>query len=195
MEELGAAAAVVRWKLETGRTHQIRVHAKQIGHPLVMDETYGGTVVSMVANGRGGKGHGMGSAGAQWWACCPFWAAVFGATSWSDFAVLMVSQSTATDQHFYSLLPHSDGKQTLAFHRLDWLQSRLTSGIGKSERDKVLPVAKSLSRPALHAMTLAFDHPVTGERLHFRCLPPEDLLALLKALGSGMPLGVDERGG
>ncbi len=29
-------------RLETGRTHQIRVHMKHIGHPLFNDETYGG---------------------------------------------------------------------------------------------------------------------------------------------------------
>ncbi|MCB0700998.1 MAG: RluA family pseudouridine synthase [Chitinophagales bacterium] len=29
-------------KLETGRTHQIRVHMKHIGHPLFNDSTYGG---------------------------------------------------------------------------------------------------------------------------------------------------------
>jgi 23S rRNA pseudouridine1911/1915/1917 synthase len=29
-------------KLETGRTHQIRVHMKYAGHPLFSDETYGG---------------------------------------------------------------------------------------------------------------------------------------------------------
>ena len=32
----------VRLKLYTGRTHQIRVHAAHIGHPLVGDELYGG---------------------------------------------------------------------------------------------------------------------------------------------------------
>jgi 23S rRNA pseudouridine1911/1915/1917 synthase len=33
---------LVKCILETGRTHQIRVHMKYIGHPLFNDETYGG---------------------------------------------------------------------------------------------------------------------------------------------------------
>ena len=33
---------LIECKLETGRTHQIRVHLKYIGHPLFNDETYGG---------------------------------------------------------------------------------------------------------------------------------------------------------
>jgi 23S rRNA pseudouridine1911/1915/1917 synthase len=33
---------IVRCTLETGRTHQIRVHMASIGHPLVGDVTYGG---------------------------------------------------------------------------------------------------------------------------------------------------------
>ena len=35
-------ASLVQFKLETGRTHQIRVHAAYIGHPVLADETYGG---------------------------------------------------------------------------------------------------------------------------------------------------------
>jgi 23S rRNA pseudouridine1911/1915/1917 synthase len=32
---------LVQCQLETGRTHQIRVHMKHIGHPLFNDEVYG----------------------------------------------------------------------------------------------------------------------------------------------------------
>ena len=35
-------ASLVEWRLETGRTHQIRVHAKHIGHPILGDDVYGG---------------------------------------------------------------------------------------------------------------------------------------------------------
>jgi 23S rRNA pseudouridine1911/1915/1917 synthase len=34
-------AALVECRLETGRTHQIRVHLAHIGHPLIGDSTYG----------------------------------------------------------------------------------------------------------------------------------------------------------
>ena len=37
-----AHVAVVECQLETGRTHQIRVHMKHIGHPLFNDVRYGG---------------------------------------------------------------------------------------------------------------------------------------------------------
>src|SRR3989339_287010 len=36
---------LVECRLETGRTHQIRVHMRHIGHPLFNDERYGGNVI------------------------------------------------------------------------------------------------------------------------------------------------------
>jgi 23S rRNA pseudouridine1911/1915/1917 synthase len=36
---------LIKCTLETGRTHQIRVHMKYIGHPLFNDETYGGNKI------------------------------------------------------------------------------------------------------------------------------------------------------
>ena len=41
IKRFGAAAALVECRLATGRTHQIRVHMTQIGHPLVGDTLYG----------------------------------------------------------------------------------------------------------------------------------------------------------
>lgn len=50
LERFGPAArpvaALLRCRLETGRTHQIRVHLSHVGHPLAGDQTYG--------RGRGG---------------------------------------------------------------------------------------------------------------------------------------------
>ena len=55
LEELAdGTAALVQWRLSTGRTHQIRVHAHHIGCPLLGDEDYGGygPTVSTVCRGN-----------------------------------------------------------------------------------------------------------------------------------------------
>jgi 23S rRNA pseudouridine1911/1915/1917 synthase len=41
LRALGLRAALVECRLETGRTHQIRVHLTSVGHPLIGDQTYG----------------------------------------------------------------------------------------------------------------------------------------------------------
>ncbi len=41
IETFGATAALVECRLETGRTHQVRVHMAHLGHPLIGDPVYG----------------------------------------------------------------------------------------------------------------------------------------------------------
>lgn len=41
-------ASLLRLRLETGRTHQIRVHMAYIGHPVLGDEVYGGASAQFV---------------------------------------------------------------------------------------------------------------------------------------------------
>ncbi len=41
--------SLLRLKIETGRTHQIRVHCKSMGHPVVGDSTYNGRVKRLKA--------------------------------------------------------------------------------------------------------------------------------------------------
>lgn len=49
LERFKEVASLVRCNLETGRTHQIRVHLAHIGHPLLGDTTYGSGFKSALA--------------------------------------------------------------------------------------------------------------------------------------------------
>ncbi len=91
---------LVECQLETGRTHQIRVHMKSLGHPLFSDSKYGGDRIR--------KG------------------TVF--TRYKQF---------------------------------------------------VENCFKLMSRQALHAKTLGFEHPVTGEHMHFDSDLPDDFAQVL----------------
>ncbi|MEC9072758.1 MAG: RluA family pseudouridine synthase [Myxococcota bacterium] len=94
------ACSLLMCRLETGRTHQIRVHLSEAGYPVVADEIYG----------RKPPKSGSGSVGRE-----------FGAI-------------------------------------------------------------RRMGRQALHAASLGFTHPETGERLWFRGEPPEDFAALVHDL-------------
>lgn len=95
----GAVSLVECW-LETGRTHQIRVHMAYVGHGLLGDQTYGGA-------------------------------------------------------------------------------RKLAS---KALGAEAAAAANAFPRQALHAASLGFDHPVTGERLEFASPLPADMAGLVSAL-------------
>ncbi len=92
---------LVECRLETGRTHQIRVHMQYIGHPLFNDERYGGDRIL--------KG-----------------------TTFSKYKQFV--------ENCFEVMP----------------------------------------RHALHARTLAFTHPRTGERMQFESPLPEDFAAVIE---------------
>ncbi|MGB9823635.1 MAG: RluA family pseudouridine synthase [Candidatus Hydrothermia bacterium] len=48
LKNYGQLATLLELSLETGRTHQIRVHMEYIGHPLVGDEVYSGRDVKKI---------------------------------------------------------------------------------------------------------------------------------------------------
>ena len=100
VEDFKGAASLVECWLETGRTHQIRVHMSYAGHGLVGDQTYGGK----------------------------------------------------------RRLPHK-------------LFGEVAAELGTQ-----------FPRQALHAATLGFEHPVTGEALEFESPLPQDMADLLTAL-------------
>ncbi len=64
-----------------------------------------------------------------------------------------------------------------------WLERTVADAISLLDRQQeVRDLVAALSRPALHARTLAFLHPVTGQALAFVEEPPKDFQAALIAL-------------
>lgn len=51
------SVSLIRCRLETGRTHQIRVHMNYIGHPILGDKTYGGDNPNLAGGEKKKKQH------------------------------------------------------------------------------------------------------------------------------------------
>jgi len=132
----GGGCSLVEWRLSTGRTHQIRVHARHIGCPLLGDSVYGG----------GGVGSGSGA------------------------AVAALAASAKGDGH-------GGGGNAVAAQR------RAAGGaLPRAARNAAAELVSSLDRPALHARSLGFKHPRTGEEVDFEVEMPEDLVVIVEKL-------------
>ena len=87
---------------------------------------------------------------------------------------------------------HNAG-HTLVIDGVTYKLSLLPSGIVRGGKRRLSERAlgqgavlgNGFPRQALHAATLGFDHPVTGERLEFAAPLPEDMETLLAALRGG----------
>ncbi|MBV9218849.1 MAG: RluA family pseudouridine synthase [Methylobacteriaceae bacterium] len=65
MERFDAIASLIACRLETGRTHQIRVHLAGIGHPLLGDSVYGAGFKSKAAHLTAAGRNALGELGRQ----------------------------------------------------------------------------------------------------------------------------------
>jgi 23S rRNA pseudouridine1911/1915/1917 synthase len=52
IEPLGPTASLLEARLETGRTHQVRIQLADAGHPVLGDDLYGGEAVARALRGR-----------------------------------------------------------------------------------------------------------------------------------------------
>lgn len=201
-----AVAALVQWNLATGRTHQIRVHAQHIGHPLFGDPDYGGasgaSLFAMSGNNvpRWARSK-PGIDGA--FACMPMrtdacWlgSTVMAAPAACQRLPCSISKDMPSSwQHtvawdsldetglllssgMYHAVRDGSAWQTFRVQRMDSVQAgRVDSHSVRGvlcRRLKVKQLMEDLGRPALHAKSLGFTHPITGQRLHFESdLPPD----------------------
>ncbi|MFP4979246.1 RluA family pseudouridine synthase [Paenibacillus sp. CN-4] len=151
--EVWKGASLVRLELETGRTHQIRVHLSHMGHPLIGDELYG-------QDGQGNQGRKSGAGGAARQSPKPA-----GRTG-TDGGVRRRDRRDRRDRQ-------SGSRGT---------QHAGTEG-RNTPADKPAKLIIPFGRQALHGESLAFTHPWTGERLDIADPWPEDMLRLRNQLG------------
>ena len=149
----GGAAALVQWRLETGRTHQV-------GGP-------GGWARAEASTPVEGR--------------CLLWEPSRAATC----AVLHAAACSRVPPQIRVHAKHIGhplfGDETYS----STAAAGSIVGAGRPPRTAAAQAAaRRLGRPALHAKTLGFLHPATGERLLFDSELPPDLAAALDALRS-----------
>ena len=140
----GGGASVVEWRLRTGRTHQIRVHARHIGCPLLGDEAYGGgngSGAAAAALAASAKGGGAGEGRRE------------GATATRSGKVAVAAQRRAAG-----------------------------GALPRAARNAAAELVATVRRPALHARSLGFAHPTTGEEVDFEAEVPRDLVEAMERL-------------
>jgi 23S rRNA pseudouridine1911/1915/1917 synthase len=168
----------IECKLETGRTHQIRVHMKDRGHSLIGDPVYGTRkinyspeVVNAIEELKRQALHAI--------------------------KLSFIHPETKEPIHFKSRLAE-DMRNLLKALSLD--EEVLIDEDWDMEDDgrkinyspEVVNAIEELKRQALHAIKLSFIHPETKEPIHFKSRLAEDMRNLLKALSLDEEVLIDE---
>lgn len=152
---------LVRLMLETGRTHQIRVHMKHLGHPLLGDKMYGPEADSPE---RAGDGSLAGDA----------------ATAEAEGA----REDAGADCAARGIAHEAVGAERTAREAATAEAGGVHEGTGadcatKEAAYEGAAAAPALARQALHAYRLGFVHPGTRERVEFTAPLPADMQAVL----------------
>lgn len=163
IDSLYGKFTLVEVTIETGRTHQIRVHMSSIGHPVVGDTLYGAT--REIRKIQAPHQRALGAAAR---------------TGGSDQAGGGRGAQSAV------LTPATESSRERTLARTTVMAGKATIKARRSEansRDET--VSLLLTRNFLHAAAIEFRHPVTNELLSFHSsLPPElrNFCGLLKNL-------------
>ncbi|QAV21654.1 RluA family pseudouridine synthase [Paenibacillus chitinolyticus] len=155
---------LVRLMLETGRTHQIRVHMKHLGHPLLGDKMYGPEADAPARKSEGSPSGEARDAAEG----CAAGEGVYGAPE-ADSAAGEPARPPAAD-FAAGEAPGAD----------------VSGGMPGAPSAAPSPAADdaagpALARQALHAYRLGFVHPGTRERVEFTAPLPADMQAVLDA--------------
>ncbi|MGX4583703.1 RluA family pseudouridine synthase [Paenibacillus chitinolyticus] len=166
---------LVRLMLETGRTHQIRVHMKHLGHPLLGDKMYGPEADALA---RKGEGSHPGEAARDAAKGCAAGEGVRGAPEAGSAACGAPKADSAAGEP--ARPPAAD------FAAGEAPGADVSGGVRGAPSAAPSPAADdaagpALARQALHAYRLGFVHPGTRERVEFTAPLPADMQAVLDA--------------